>query len=270
MKVLLNIMAAVFLYGQFGLCAQDLVLLKVQVSREVPEMDFTKDQFLLDYWLQEKEKLVALDPEATDISLFNTDQGQDLIQLHQKVVQDYHTYVEEQAKRGRIMFTSRTGVLLDPGKVQVLDDTVGFRFEIDCWALPAAGTSFVELKGTLVYKVVDQDAKVQKVSVDLEILGRENQVMVDQDSITISQYGSSNIGDKQWINYQVDRIEFPYALEKLEVYNEKDEMISNPRSSGYVVGIPPEFTHRPLRLVFHYKGLKTKSYNIDTRVGLGL
>lgn len=250
--------------------AQNLLPLKLEVSREVGNIDFTATKLKVEYWLQVDEQFVALVPEESTITTLKDDLGTDLAKLHLEAVKKREMYVEEQAKKGRYMFSSRSKELLPVSEAVALRDTTGFKFILDSWALPHSKARTIQLKGKLVYLVADSDAEEKNLTASRQALGRETEITIRGKAIKITEYGSSTIGNERSINYRMAREEVPIALSKVEAYNDSQELVSSSYGDGYSLSVKEAYINKPLTLKFYYRDLEKKEYMLDQQISLGL
>lgn len=255
------------------LSAQNLVPIKMEISREIPGVKFTQSKFYLEYWLQVEEQFIGLVPGESAITTLIDDHGNDLLEGHIEAVRAREAYVEEEAKKGRMMFSSRPKDLLVADQAVVMKDTLGFKFHFDSWVLPSPETTSIQLKGKLVYLVTNPKVVEQQVSVACDKLGRETTVELLGKPIKITEAGSSSIGDERFISYQLPRDQVPVALTKVEVYNSLNKLVNdNPFLGGgaYNISVKQTYANQPVTIKFFYRELQRKEYLIDHQINLGL
>ena len=254
--------------------AQKVVPLKVVVERGIPGESFSKTSLGLEFWVQEQAQVITVNEHGSSVLELTTDTGESLLEAHRKAVADRKKYVEEQAKKGRYMFSSRSEKLIDFDNSRSFRDTLGFKLVIDSWAIPSKPTSSLKSKIKISYFIEDVGTKEQiSISKDV-VLTKAKQLIINDKQVTLDQNGYSTSNGEKFLYFQLSTSELGELVEKVEMVNEESEVIevvsSSKANEKVRFTISEKHVNSPIHLKFTIKPLQKKSVILEQKVTIGL
>ena len=269
-----KIVLFIFIMTCGGALAQKIETIKVSAERGIPGESFSKTSFGIEFWIQEPQLVIAVDPTDSKVLALRSSGGESLFDGHQKAVAARKKHVEEQAKKGRYMFSSRSEDLVDYSRSVALRDTLGFKFVIDSWSLPPKGASSINCKFDIAYYVLDASAEASTYIVENVVLGKASTITINGRDVAIKQNGSSTSNGRQKFFFQMSTLDIGALVEKVELVNEANELLED--LTGYR---PTELTsfridqdkvNTAVRLRFTFKPLFKKKILLEKQVALGI
>ncbi len=253
--------------------AQKVQPLKVSVEKGIPGESFSKTSLGIEFWVQDATEVVAIDLHQSKVIELKTNTGESLLEKHKEAVEARKKYVEEQAKKGRYMFSSRSESLIDFNSSRALRDTLGFKLVIDSWVTPSKGATALNCKFYIMYHAVDTKAEAKPITVKNVVLNKTNTLIINDRKVVIKQSGSGTWKGKKTVAYEMTTLDIGALVQKIEqvdVNGELIEVLRDYKANEKVnFNIDETKIKTPIHLRFTLKPLVKNSVKIEEQISLG-
>lgn len=271
----IKIIISVFILG-FSLfpLAQEIKPIKVTIEKGIPGVSFSKTSLGIEFWVQEPDMVIAIDPIESKVIDFSSSTGVGLLKAHQKAVKARKLYVAEQAKKGRHMFSSRSESLIDFSRSVALRDTLGFKFVIDSWAIPPPKTSSLSCKFVISYFVLDTLTEPSFKVLNNVVLNKTKTLVLNGKEVALKQNGSSNSNGKKSLHFQINTLDIGALVEKVELVDQANKVLED--LTGYRTiedisfRINGSYLNTFVNLRFTIKPLIKKTIQLEQEVSFGI
>ncbi|WP_166964003.1 hypothetical protein [Yeosuana marina] len=263
---------ALYCIGHFAI-AQNVIPVKLEIEREIPEETFPNTGLKLEFWIEDQNKFMSLDTTKTKMLLFEDDLGTNILTAHQKAISDYE---KQQKEYGYLNFYVNNKNIIDLENTRDITGAIGFKLLLSSLVLPAENAKELHIKALIAY--LTEDASAPEQSIIIKDFTPDNEIANWQGkSITMVKNGSSsyNENNERNIGYSLQNSDIGVAVKAIDMVDNSGNIINN---LGYIYMeegklnfyIPEKQISSPLNLKFTYTPLKSVSLPIDKSISIGL
>ena len=271
MKKIISVLVLGF---SFLLTAQEVKPIKINIEQGIPGESFSKTTFGLEFWIQEQAKVIAIDEENTKVIELKTNNGENLLKAHQEAVTKYKDYVDEQAKKGRYKFSSRSESLIDFNASKSLKDTLGFKLVLDSWAIPSKSTLSVNCLIKVTYFVPKAKVDSHTKTINIKALKGAKIINFNGKEVDLKQNYSSRYNGDRFLGYELKTQDLGVYVEKIAHVDNEGKVIDNllkySADNKINFDVKESLVSTPINLKFTFKPLLRKSVEIKQEVNIGL